>query len=172
MKRLFLAPFRLKGAVLKGAELEVHAITPAEPPKREPPEEDADSEADDDAEEEEGLVEPEDDTERTWYLMECTITPSEPTGQFTRWEPDELLLVDFDRVVNEDTDLDDDSCRVSEVKVLGPGDIDEEHAKFEGPLRLSLHLGTKAGAKRLKVQYYFETFGDVQLPQHSLGANG
>src|SRR3989442_15593894 len=73
--RLILTPFKLKGAVLKGATAEVHSVTPVvEPPLKGT----ASTEA----------------TPRTSYYVEITIRPGgDAKTPFGLWEPGELRLV-------------------------------------------------------------------------------
>ena len=147
--RLLLKPFQLKGAVLKGAKVEIHSITPAiEPPLKEA----ASSES----------------PERARYHLEVTIHPGNANTPFGAWEPGELRLVRPESVLdmNPDTPSDnDDTCEIESIEVQEDGAFKpDEGMKFPGAQRLKLLLAVKPGASRLKFRYYFEEFGSVALP--------
>jgi hypothetical protein len=158
VNRLFLMPFKAKGAVLHNAEAQVHAIQPAElPPSMQPAIEyhGDDEDASKESEVEEAL-------ERNYYRLDVTITPQQPTGPFQHWEPGELVL----GLPGKQWDEDDDSCQVKTLEVEQDGQFQsDEGYKFGGPQRLRLLIGVLPGIERLAFRYYLEEFGAVILPK-------
>jgi hypothetical protein len=164
LKALFILPFKAKGAVLRGASIEVHYVVPAEPP--EPPAQPGTGEVDAEAETDEAK---EDATPRTWYFLDVTITPNPPKGKFTMWEPGELRLVKPETESPED---EDNSCRIAKVQIYdGQAFQDDEGLKFGGPQYLRLHIGVDPAISRLRFLYYFEAFGDIAIPSATPGGD-
>lgn len=178
---IFTAPFKMKGQVLHEASAKVNGIKPTEMPdpsaKPEKSEDDDEDEEDDDEDEED-----EDDKEemerqlkdfksRTWFNLDVTITPRPATGEFTHWEPGELLLVPIDKdtsnIADDDDDADDEGvCIIHDEKIWSDGSfVEDEDCKYGGEQRLQLTIGVKPGAGKLKFQYYFEGFGEVEIPK-------
>jgi hypothetical protein len=168
---LLMIPFRLKGATLRRARIEVHSITPTqEPPKPEVSEVD-------DFEESEQPKKPEEP--RNYYLLEVTIQPSSFTmTPFKFWELGELCLVAPGEDVMRGEDP-VDSCIIASSKFVRPElpppptpktDAEEEDyeddygGKVAGPHRVQFVIGVKPGVQKLRFQYYFEIFGEVTLP--------
>ena len=147
--RLLVTPFKLKGAVLKAATVEVHSLTAAAAP---PPTE----------------GEPADATPRTWYSLEVTIRPGGASTPFGAWEPGELRLVAPESVLDPSPDTlggDDDTCEIKSVEVQQEGAFQpDDGMKLPGQQRLKLLIGVKPSAGGLKFRYYFEEFGSVMLP--------
>lgn len=180
--RLLTAPFRLKGKVLRGAKVTVHAVTPAGRPDRADDFEEEHAEADlavmfeDPAEREEFRLEMRqeqeeslrEDERRHWWKVDLTIAPRQvEEGPFTHWEPGELLLADPRRRPRLDFDDDDLIGEVYDYEVWDEqsrGFVEDEFAKHAGELRLRLHVGVEPGRDRFALQYYLEQFGDVRLP--------
>ena len=169
LKKLFLAPFRAKGAVLKGATATIHGIaaTEALPKKSATEESDADDSPDEESDESDAAGgkpgEP-----RLHYLLEVTITPGQTDGPFGLWEPGEIMLVRPESVLrpeSDEADDSDDSCEVGSIQYQEDGAWkNDEGMKFPGPQRLKMQLAVQPGASQLKFRYYFEEFGLVQLP--------
>jgi len=165
--RMFTAPFKMKSAVLKGASVQVHGIAAA--PVPEPAKAGANEEDEEDADDEHRVQQREDYARRAWYQLEATITPAASQGAFKHWEPGELLLVHPDKKTEFDAaredDGDDDLCVIHDLDIFQDGAyVNDDGMKFEGPVRLKLHIGVKPGTPRLKFQYYFESLGDVRIP--------
>ncbi|MBI2193351.1 MAG: hypothetical protein HYU36_15360 [Planctomycetes bacterium] len=147
VKALFSVPFKLKGAVLKGAEAEIHSLAPAAPPERKKGEEDEEAAGD--------------AGRRQYFLLEATVTPRPSRGKFTVWEPGELLLVRPGSAIDDD----DDSCRIESLALQEDGQFKpDEGYKFEGPKRLRMLIGVIPEVRQFQFRYYFETFGQVALP--------
>lgn len=186
---LFSLPFRAKGKVLRGATAEVHRVLPAAAPVlertalltsvRSPRENGAGNELDLQAEDANGNdsdyeSDEEPDVPRDYYELEVTITPKLATGPFHYWDFTEVSLIQ----PGKRWDADDDTCRVASVKLVGaPTSIprppennpqaetsDDDGTKVAGPCRLTLLIGVKSGVRELVFNYYFETFGRLQLP--------
>jgi hypothetical protein len=168
LRRLFMMPFKAKGAVLRDAAVRIHSIEPAEGPPtkllvrpaRDRTEEDEDLSEDEDVDEE-----PEQDMgPRSYYRVEVTIDPRPKKGGFQHWEPGELLLVRPETDVMK-FDEDDDTCRIDELEVEQDGRFQtDEGWKFVGPARLRMRIGVRPDVRRLTFQYYFEKFGELELP--------
>jgi hypothetical protein len=148
LEKAFTAPFVAKGAVLRDARIEVHALEPADPPSR--------SEEDDD----------EDFGPLHWLQVDLTVIPGDAVGPFTMWEPGELRLTGEDgRPGADGYDNEEEECgRIAEIRLWKEDRwIEDDGAKYEGPQRLKLHVGVKSGARRVRLRYYFEVFGLVDL---------
>ena len=147
--KAFTAPFKAKGAVLRGARAEVHSVTPASaPPRRE----------DDDVGEthESGPV--------AYYLVDVTFTPAPTDGPFQYWEPGDIRLA-LPTAKADDTDGDDDAGEIHAVRIWQDGAfVDDEGMKFPGPQRLELHVGVAPEIREVRFRYYFELFGTVRFP--------
>lgn len=148
LRKLFLMPFKAKGAVLRGATATVHSVGPAE--------------------EVPGNFDPENPPgPLAHYLMEATITPQESNGTFQLWEVGELRLARIDAVLRPESDDadDDDGCEIRKCQILTDGAwFDDEGMKYSGPQRLRLWFAADPAVKELKFRYYFEEFGHVRLP--------
>jgi hypothetical protein len=156
IKRLFfkllLKPFQLKGAVLKGAKVEVHSVS-ALPPSRE-------------------TADVSDAAPRHGYALDVTITPCSAKTPFGLWEPGELRLVLPESKLNLSPDAPsdtEDTCEIQKVEVHDEGDFKpDEGMKYPGHQRLRLVIAVKPDTSRLKFRYYFEEFGSVTLPSATL----
>lgn len=138
-RALIVMPFRAKGAVLRGATARVNSIAATG------------------------------DTEitgtRARYQLDVTITPLNPTGNFTCWEPGELSLIKRETKVTVDNADGDDACQIESVEVEQDGQFQaDEGMKYGGPQRLKFNIAVAPGTDALKFQYYFEEFGEVVLP--------
>lgn len=147
--KAFTAPFKAKGAVLRGASAEIHSVTPAPaPPRREEDDEDSASEA--------GPL--------VHYLIDVTVTPEANDGPFQMWEPGDIRLA-LPTAKADDTDGDDDAGEIHAVRIWQEGAfVDDEGMKFPGPQRLELHVGVAPAIREVRFRYYFELFGTVRFP--------
>jgi hypothetical protein len=187
-KRIFLAPFKAKGAVLNNAELVIHSIAVAQAPPRSAYEDDeVDEGFEDEEEDEEGEVRSitlsntngddfdeeqadedeadyDDEVPQDWYFVDVTITPRPPEGAFRLWEPGELVLVNPE---DQGDDINsDDLGHVADIEVWQDGKWKpDEGFKYEGQQRLKMRIGLEPGTRRARFKYYFEIFGDtVEFP--------
>ena len=158
LELLFSLPFKAKGAVLRGASVELHKITPmtlavARQMLKHKVGADADGEN------------PELEASRNYFVVELTVTPM--TGSsctFGLWEPGELLLAGPDAKSKDSAD-DAAICRIERREISNEGRFElDEGMKYEGPQRLRLTLGVAHGFQRLQFRYYFELFGGFTLP--------
>ena len=146
LPRLLKAPFRAKGAVLRGATVRVHSVersAAAGPPG-----------------DEAGAA---DGAPREHYRIEVTITPPPAEGPFTLWGPGELVLVGPGAKAEEPEGDDDGEVRALEIEQDGRF-LPDEGMKYGGPQRLRFVAVVPPGQERLRFRYYFEIFGDVALP--------
>jgi len=150
-------PFKWKGAVLKGASVLIHSVSPAE---------NAAASTRDDESEQDASAGEETTTSRERYLLDATVTPNQPPGKFTQWAPGELVLVKTDSQLRlHGKDDEHDSCRIKCVEVEEDGQFKEDDGcSYAGPQRIKLLLEAQPGIRRLKFRYYFERFGEVELP--------
>ena len=149
LPRLLKAPFRAKGAVLRGAAVRVHSVERTEAPAAGSPGEDEAGAA---------AREP-----REHYRIEVTITPRAAEGPFTLWAPGELVLVGPDAKADEPEA--DDAGEVGALEIEQDGHfLADEGMKYGGPQRLRFVAAAPPGQRRLRFRYYFEIFGDVALP--------
>ncbi len=178
VRRMFIVPFKMKGAVLRNAFAQVNSVATTSAPVK-PAGENEEATADDEEEngekdgiDNDALKKDEDDEEeeekvpRSHYVIDVTIPPRQPAGKFTHWEPGELLLTRTDLEIDPNApDFDDDTCRVEEIRVEQDGAFrEDEAAKYEGSQRLQITVGVRGGVQKLQFQYYFEQFGEVVLP--------
>jgi hypothetical protein len=159
LNRLIMLPFQAKGRVLKGATLVVHSIEPAKaPPPKQLTYNAADERVEGESEADESAS---DDGPREWYQLKITVTPKPSTGAFQHWEPGELRLTRPGLPWDES----DDACLVKDVEIEQDGAFhDHDGLKFHGEQRLRLLMGVQPGTTRLVCRYYFETFGEVNVP--------
>lgn len=145
---LLKAPFKAKGAVLRGATAQVHSIERAPAPPAD--------------------VEREDDTAPSeageCYELEVTISPRPTDGPFALWQPDELRLAGL-REKADDPDEDERAGKILAVEVARDGGFEPASGmRFDGPQRLRLLIAAPSEQRRLRLRYYFELFGDIALP--------
>jgi hypothetical protein len=147
---LLTVPFKMKGAVLRGAGAEVHSVVPTTAP---------------DAEESS-------DATRRHYWVDVTVRPTGQSQGFQCWEPGELQLVRPESHLNpHDSNADEGTgvCDVMRLEVEQDGAFQaDEGWKLAGPQRLRLLLAVEPGVSALKFRYYFEEFGQVRLPAESV----
>ena len=193
IRRALMIPFRMKGGALRGATIEVHSVEPTTAPvRRVEPEVDEEEErqgeletirttdaegvttevlspVSDGDESEEEREEVEDRTPRDWYRIDLTIRPTPNPGGFQFWEPSEFFLVPYDMKVSLDSLDGDETSPVEEVRVWDPETrqwMKDDPGKYPGEQRLQLVFGIKPAApRRWKLQYYFESFGEIELPR-------
>lgn len=157
LKNLFLAPFKAKGAVLRGAEAQVHSIMKVEAPVKE-------AGAVSDEAEEPSETQP---GRSTWkyYQLDVTISPQSQNGAFSHWEPGELRLMPLDARIDPENEDQEDICELANVEVFEEGAFKpDEGYKFPGSQRLRLLTAIHPAHQRVKFAYYFETFGNLTLP--------
>jgi hypothetical protein len=188
IKRLLMLPFRAKGAALRGATAAVHGVEvtdagaergPEEPADAVPALEAAEAEGevldgdviDDEGEEGEGAAEQAGVRRReermTYVWVDVTITPrANAQGVFRLWEATELMLVPAGTTIRRLQDVDTGvSVRRAEVWQDGAWGPDDP-GKYEGERRVRLLFAVPPEMeRRVRFQYYFETFGEVQLPR-------
>ena len=153
---LFTAPFRMKGAVLKGAAAEVHSVVPTARPALEVGAEESNGGAAAAA--------------RRYFWLDVTVRPTGRSEGFQHWEPGELQLVRPEsRLDPHEADEGEDACEVKRLEVQQEGSFQEDEGwKLPGPQRLRLLLAVQPGVTGLKFRYYFEEFGEVHLPAETL----
>ncbi len=166
LKKAFLLPFKAKGSVLASATAKVNSVSRAPEPVR-----DSLSDDDDDSD-----MEP--TKNLNWFMMDVTITPKPMKNQseqcFSMWEPGELCVVPYgvtgDAIMNQEFD-DEDACEIAECQIWhGSEFVKDEGMKFEGEVRLRLHVGVAPEVTSVAFQYYFEVFGEAKMsvePQSS-----
>lgn len=144
--RLIMIPFKMKGKALQDAAAEVHGHEWTEQPS---------GEEYVDLEKEKGP--------RKFVWLDVTITPKPNDGQFSYWEPSELMVANAGQRIRNPDDL--DFCdQVHDVKIHVSGQWQEdEEAKYPGPQRLKLLASVPFDATDLKFVYYFEDFGLFSL---------
>lgn len=158
LKKLFLMPFKAKGAVLKGARVTVHSVAMVAPP---PPS----------GEEEEDA-----DLKRftNHYLIDATIVPGENKGPFHCWNPEEIELIQYGKAVDPDADEEDrKDGTVTGVEVFAENAYHKfDGEKFTDSNRFRFRVRAQPKLKRASFSYYFATFGDIQLPGASAAPVG
>ncbi|BDM83890.1 hypothetical protein [Acaryochloris marina] len=154
-KRMLLIPFKVKGKALSNAEVEVHSVTLASEPIRE-----ATSEEDEEYLREERL----EDQQLVWYFFDLTITPQPKSEGFIYWEPGEIIFARMDTKPHQ-LDEDDSVSKLHDYKIFeGETFQEDEDCKYQGPLRLKFHAGLQPHLKEVQLRYYFELFGNIEIP--------
>lgn len=158
LRKAILIPFKMKGAALRGATVEILSLVPVEAPTALEDSPDTGAEAS--------------SAGRSFYELDVTIKPSEQVdGPFQGWELGEIRLVKPESRIDPNSDEssdEDDSCRIERFDVWQEGAfVVDEGWKFQGPQRLKLLLAVKPGTRSLKFRYYFEEFGQLVLPDNS-----
>ena len=136
IESLFSMPFKAKGAVLRGAVVEIHAITPVTHA----------------------------DATRKYFIVDATVKPvTDGGGAFQLWEPGELQLAGPDAKPQDNAE-DEEICRIERVEIETEGRFAaDEGMKYGGPTRLRLTLAVVPGTSCLQFRYYFELFGGFTL---------
>jgi hypothetical protein len=148
----------IKGQVLRGAAVDVHAVRRIAPPADLLPVLDADRDRP-----------PPDPVPRDWYEVEVTLFPApDAPGPMTHWEPGDLILVPADTpdvVSPADIGRPVDEVGLDRVWLVEDGRaVEPDAGKYHGPQRLRFTAGFPAGIREWKFRYYFEQFGRVRLP--------
>ncbi len=148
----FMIPFKMKGAVLHGARLTIHAIEPSERPTC----------SYDDGEE----AYEDDAALRVYYRLDITIAPTATSTSMTYWEPGELILIPDTVKPNAEIWAElEEAGYVETVEVFdGEQFVPDEDYKYEGTQRLRLLMSVQADCRRARLQYYFEDIGGLDLP--------
>jgi len=159
---LFVAPFRMNGAVLKSATIQVHSVAPASTPPGDPNKLGA---VNGDAGIGIASTPDQEPVSRQYFDLDVTIHPDRSNGKFPLWEPGELTLVRPEAKTTLANDQENEACVIKQVQIEQAGQFQpEEGYKYEGPQRLRLLLAVHEGVRQLKFSYYFVEFGSVQLP--------
>jgi hypothetical protein len=147
IKSFFMSGFEAKGKVLKDAQVEIHRLQRAKPPK-----------LDDD----EVMEEIEEMGPLDWYFLDVTIIPESIDDGFTHWAPGDLQLVGMDakpKDMEEETE-----AYIWDYRVRLDGKFQEDETeKYKGPQRTLFHVGIPPEVKTLQFRYYFELFGEISF---------
>lgn len=111
---LFSIPFRMKGRVLKGAEVLVNSIRQIPPPSNKY------------RDESEGAASQSMGADRDFYELEVVIFPKRSAGQFQFWEPDELRLESPRPLRSSDPD----ACELIELQVVADPTLNEKRIEL------------------------------------------
>ncbi|MBM80009.1 MAG: hypothetical protein CMJ78_05380 [Planctomycetaceae bacterium] len=171
MRVLLRRPIRRLGLTLRNAIVEIHDCQPSTRPDRSEEWEflsnsdEEISELDRNAAEEDRSDQAESDQRRRWFLLELTISPNKPPDEaFEEWLPCELALVPRDSEYNEGDPL-PSVCEVAEVSLWREETWKiDDFSEFRGPQKLQLLIGTEPEERSLTFQYFYERFGQVELP--------
>jgi hypothetical protein len=171
LRRVAEGLFTQKSSALKGATVEVHSVRPAAMPDTvkhgltatidpdDPVDEDDDRESDDVP----------DYANYQWAEVEMTVfPPADVARAFTHWDLDGLRLVPIDAPklgFSADEEVDRPEYELWDVRLVDGGVASEpDEDKLDGPRRLRFTVGVPRGTRLLKVQYFFEQFGRIELP--------
>jgi len=165
-----------RAGVLRGATLEVHSIKPASMPKEvaenllalEAPDDEDDDEPDPKADQ--------DYADRRWHTIEATIFPAPPPDTKRRtdatWDPHGLRIVPLEAKRIEFMKFKSDEeetpeCDLWELELIEEGSatrLADDTDSVIGPRRLRFVVGTPPKYRLLKMQYFTEHFGRMELP--------
>ena len=148
LKQLFLAPFKAKGAVLRGAKVDVHSIMPTTKP--------ADIEED----------EEENEARRNarYFAFDVTINTQSTSGPFRSYDPSEISLVEFGKAISIDDEEESSIGDVIKVEVFHDGKYHAYDENSPESNRFRLTARVTPGPRKLAFRYYFESFGELVLP--------
>jgi hypothetical protein len=148
LKQLFLAPFKAKGAVLRGAKVEIHSIVPAAKP----------------AELNEGEEEELEHKNARFFALDVTINPQNNPGPFRSYDPSEISLVEFGKAISVDDETESSVGDVVKVEVFHNGTYHPYDENAPESNRMRLIARVKPGPRKLAFRYYFESFGEIVVP--------
>ena len=166
--RLLTAPFKAKGAALRGARLVVHSVASIAVPVRQRQPAMAGAGGGDDCEDDGCSGDDAVGDDWKWYSVDATVTPPAlGGGPFRAWEPGELMVVSFDADTSPQAPVSDGMATVRGVEVLEEdgGFAPDEGMKYGGERRLRFTLACHPSLRVAKLRYYFEGFGRIELPQ-------
>ena len=155
-QRAFRVPFALKGKVLRGAQLRIHSVSRTDLASLPEGYEEADEEA---AGDKPAIP-------RVGYTFEATVTPRPSSGPFHTWEVGELMLVP----AGTRRSMPGGNAQAWRVLDLHVWDeaagrwLEDEGFKIPGAHRLKFSAAIPESARRVRLRYYFELFGDINLP--------
>lgn len=156
VRRYATGMFLAKGRVLHGAAVHIHTIAYTEPPSPDEGEVPAPDAGDD----------------RLFVLLDATIAPADPApdSPFSTYDPSDIQLVPFDADVTleaiGDADEPETFCDAVRAEVIAEDGSPEEPGRIAGPARLRFVFSVPADMpRRVKLRYYFESFGDLALPE-------
>ena len=156
IKYYLLGLFKTKSSVLRGAQVEIHAVKHTEKPARQTGEDRQDT----DEEEDKGPT--------RHVMVDCTIRPKAGVSAMQFYDPAELMLVPFDAVpsMNENSATEElSTCVIRLRQVNDAGEESEVPEKLTGMARLRITFAVPSEfSGRAKMRYYFEEFGDLVLP--------
>ncbi len=145
-RQLLLAPFKMKGRVLEGAELKVRHT------------------------DYEGTVPPPaggEEEPRHRYVVEVEIHPKPVSGEFAHWEPGELMAVRPGSPPASSSDGPTGELGGVGALQVWENDawIEDQGGKYPGPQRLRLTLDLAEPVDRIVLRYYFHDLGEVRVPR-------
>ena len=118
LEMLFSIPFRMKGRVLRRAEVKVNSIRSIPTPRSKSNSEDEVHDSDD-------WFSNGGDVD--FYELDVVISPKQTKGPFHLWEPNELRLATLQSRLGSD-----EVCRISNLQVIADTDLDEKRRTFLG----------------------------------------
>ncbi len=162
LKQAFLLPFKAKGQVLKGANVQVHHVQPTNMPTL------GQSNAMDEA----------DFSERRaryhqlkWYTVDVSILPTQAAAAspFPAWEPGDLLLVSpGSKVTSLETLANNAVSEIHDYEIYQTNRFQQDiEGKHLGSQRVRFLVGIQPGIKTLQFRYYLELLGVVDFPDHT-----
>ena len=169
IRRLAEGLFAQKSSALKGATVEVHSVRPVAMPEQVRDRLSRTTDADEPDDEADDPDDAPDYANYQWAEVEMTVFPAaSASGAFTHWDLDGLRLVPVYAPKLDFTGGDGDERAEFEMwdvqLVEGGAAVEPADDKQEGPRRLRFTVGVPRGTRLLKVQYFFEQFGRIELP--------
>lgn len=164
VRRYATGMFLAKGRVLRDASIHIHHIAYTDPPSLDGGDTD--------------MLDDPSERNRVFILLDATITPAEnapdTSTPFALYDPADIQLVPFDANVSlnaiGDADEPETFCYSLRTEVITDDGAAEEPDKLSGPARLRIVFSVPAEMPgRVKLRYYFESFGDFTLPDPESG---
>jgi hypothetical protein len=153
------------GAAMTEAEAVVHSVTAAAAPDEPSP---YDIQEDDEQFDPDLDGQPWEADEANFYLIDATITPSDPTAT---WDPTALGVVPADFVPDDEIDVSDRMGGLHSAERFVNGRFEPApEGMITGPQRLRMLFGVPKDVTAVKFSMLVTYFGHVELPPPHRGA--
>jgi hypothetical protein len=162
MKQLLLLPFKAKGQVLKGANLQVHNVQPIAMPTLVR-----------NADTHEGEFA---DTraryhQLKWYSVDVSILPTpQDKAAFPAWEPGEMVLVPpGQKIIDLESLGKVEAATIHDYQIFQDDRFTIDHdGKHLGSQRVKFTVGVQPEHQILQFRYYLELFGQIEFPDRTV----
>jgi hypothetical protein len=158
VKQAFLLPFKAKGKVLQGAQVQVHQIQTVGMPVLT---RDLDTDEADYADRRSRYH------QLKWYSVDVSIFPkAQDQVPFPAWSPGEMLLVPPGSQIKDLESLANlESAEIHDYAIYRSDRFTPDHeGKHLGSQRVKFIVGIEPEVRQMQFRYYLELFGQVDFP--------